>query len=111
MVANRMRQKISLMKKTSPLISKQAFWDVDFEKIDFNKNARFVIEKVITRGKLEDFISLRTYYDGEKIKNEIIKSRWLSNIDIYFCCSVFDLKPQEFRCYVMKQSNPELWVY
>ena len=94
-----------------PLISKQAFWDVEFDKIDFNKNARFVIEKVITRGKLEDFISLRTYYGDDKIKHEIIKSRWLSKIDINFCCSVFDLEPEQFKCYIMKQSNPELWVY
>lgn len=100
-----------MAKINNPVISNQAFWDVDFDKIDFTENARFVIEKVITRGKLEDFISLRTYYGDEKIKQEIIKTRWLSDLDIYFCCTVFDLEPQQFRCYTTKQSNPELWVY
>ena len=95
----------------APQLSKQAFWDVDFDKIDFNKNSRFVIEKVITRGLLEDFFSLRKYYGDSKIKKEITKSRWLSDLDIYFCCSVFDLEPQQFKCYTTKQSNPELWVY
>lgn len=94
-----------------PKLSAQAFWDVNMDTIDYKKNARFVIEKVITRGKLEDFLSLRIFYGDEKIKQEIIKSRWLSNIDISFCCAVFDLKPQEFKCYITKQLNPELWIY
>lgn len=30
-----------------PALSKQAFWDVDMNSIDYDKHARYVIEKVI----------------------------------------------------------------
>lgn len=94
-----------------PNLSRQAFWDVDMEKIDYEKNARFVVEKVITRGKLEDFNEIRKFYGDYRIKEEIVKVRWLNDIDLNFCCKLFDLQPQQFRCYTIKQSNPELWVY
>jgi hypothetical protein len=38
-----------------PVLSKQAFWDVDMATIDYEKNARYVVEKVIERGKEADF--------------------------------------------------------
>jgi hypothetical protein len=35
-----------------PVLSRQAFWDVDMEKIDYKKNAAHVVEKVIERKQL-----------------------------------------------------------
>ena len=99
------------MAASKPILSKQAFWDVDMENIDYEKNARFVVEKVIARGKLEDFNAIRKFYGDKRIKEEITQARWLSDIDINFCCKLFDLQPQQFRCYTIKQSNPQLWVY
>jgi hypothetical protein len=94
-----------------PVLSKQAFWDVDMEKIDYKKNARFVMAKVIDRGSLEDFIQLRKFYGDARIRKEIVNANWLGDKDIYFCCAVFNLKPEDFKCYIKKQSNPQLWVY
>lgn len=97
--------------KARPELSKQAFWDVDMDNIDYQKNARFVMEKVIDRGSLEDFVAIRKFYGDEKIKKEIVNARWIGDKEIYFCCAVFNLEPKDFRCYIQKQLNPELWVY
>lgn len=94
-----------------PLLSKQAFWDVDMDKIDYEKSARFVMTKVIDRGSLNDFIALRKFYGDEKIKKEIVDANWLGDKEIYFCCALFNLKPTDFKCFIKKQSNPQLWVY
>ena len=94
-----------------PELSKQAFWDVDMEKIDYKKHARYVIEKVIDRGSFKDFITLRKFYGDHKIKKEIINASWIGDKEIYFCCAIFDLEPRNFKCYIKKQSNPQLWVY
>jgi hypothetical protein len=51
-----------------PFLSKQAFWDIDMEKIDYQKNARHVVEKVIERGTEEDFINVLNYYGFKKVK-------------------------------------------
>ena len=59
-----MIEKFKIMEK--PVLSKQAFWDVDMGTIDFEKNAAHVVEKVIERGKSKDF-------DNLDIKNSIIE--------------------------------------
>jgi hypothetical protein len=99
------------MKADKPILSKQAFWDVDMDNIDYVKNARHVIEKVVDRGTLEDFVELRKFYGDLKIKKEIVNASWIGDKEIYFCCSIFNLIPTDFKCYLKKQLNPQLWVY
>lgn len=94
-----------------PILSKQAFWDVDMDKIDYEKRARFVIEKIVDRGSLDDFIQLRKFYGDQKIREEIVNAKWLGYKEIYFCCAIFNLKPEDFKCYMTKLLNPTLWVY
>ncbi|HEY9196193.1 MAG TPA: hypothetical protein VIM77_08000 [Mucilaginibacter sp.] len=94
-----------------PILSKQAFWDVDMNTIDYEKNARFVIEKVVDRGSFEDFIALKKFYGDNKIKKEIVNAKWIGDKEIYFCCAIFNLEPKDFKCYIKKQLNPQLWVY
>ena len=94
-----------------PILSKQAFWDVDMDKIDYEKNARHVIEKVIDRGSFKDFIHLRNFYGDKRIREEIVNAKWLGDKEIYFCCAVFNLEPKDFTCFIKKQLNPQLWVY
>jgi len=94
-----------------PILSKQAFWDVDMDKIDYTKNARYVIERVLDRGSFDDFINLRRFYGDNKIKKEIVNASWIGEKEIYFCCAIFNLEPTDFKCYIKKQLNPKLWVY
>jgi hypothetical protein len=79
--------------------------------IDYEKNARYVMEKVIDRGSFEDFKSMRKYYGDDKIRSEIVNAKWIGDKEIYFCCSIFNIEPTDFKCYIKKQLNPELWVY
>ena len=58
-----------------PILSKQAFWDVDMDKIDYEKNARYVIEKVVRHGSSDDFIVMRKFYGDEKICREIVYTK------------------------------------
>lgn len=94
-----------------PILSKQAFWDVDMDKIDYKKHARYVMEKTLERGSFEDFLSVLKFYGEKKFSKEIVKSNWLGDKEINLCCVIFDLKPTDFKCYMKKQLNPQLWVY
>lgn len=94
-----------------PDLSNQAFWDVDMNNIDYDKHARFVVEKVVERGNFKDFKELRQFYGDKKIKEEVVNAKWLGDKEIFFCCAIFGLKPQDFKCYIKKQSNPRLWIY
>ena len=39
-------------------LSKQAFWDVDIDKLDYEKNADYIISKVFDNGSLQDVIEI-----------------------------------------------------
>jgi len=94
-----------------PLLSKQAFWDVDMDKIDYEKNAVHVVEKVIERGKAEDFTTLLKFYGFDKVKELALQALWLSDISMNFCCTLFKVKPTDFKCYEKKQLNQQHWNF
>jgi hypothetical protein len=94
-----------------PQLSKQAFWDVDMEMIDYDKNARYVVEKVIERGKSKDLDNLLDYYGFEKVGKLALQANWLSDMSINFCCTLFKVKPTDFKCYEKKQLNRQHWDF
>ncbi len=94
-----------------PILSKQAFWDVDMDKIDYKKNARYIVEKVIERGKAEDFDNLLKFYGFVKVRDFALQALWLSDISINFCCVLFKVKPTDFKCYEKKQLNRQHWDF
>lgn len=94
-----------------PILSKQAFWDVDMDKIDYRKNASYVIAKVFDRGTLDDIISVLNFYNEEKIKVALLNIRYLSNDAMSFARVLFDLKLEDFRCYKLKQLDPHAWPF
>ena len=51
------------------------FWDADPKKIDLNKNKRYVIERILDRGRLDEYKWLRDTYSPEDIKNTITRER------------------------------------
>ena len=99
------------MATDKPILSKQAFWDVDMNKIDYEKNARYVVEKIIERGTHNDFLSILKFYGFERVKELALRALWLSDMSINFCCTLFKVKPTDFKCYEKKQSNLQHWNF
>lgn len=94
-----------------PNFNKSIFWDVDYNSIDFDQNTRFVIARVLMRGDIEDWFELRNYYGLDKIKEEVIKIRYLDKLTLNFCHKLFNIEKDKFRCYNIDQSMQELWNY
>ncbi|WP_184546288.1 DUF6922 domain-containing protein [Mucilaginibacter sp. FT3.2] len=88
-----------------PILSKQAFWDVDMETIDYEKNALFVKESVINSGSLENFRSITRFYAGKTIINT--KKPGLKEVN--FCCHIFKL--QDLTYPIKKHSPAQLADY
>ena len=78
--------------------SENLFWDVSSESIDWTAHRRFVIGRVLNRGKWSDWQSLKQLYSLEEIEEEVTQVRDLSPKAVAFCMSVFDLKREQFRC-------------
>jgi hypothetical protein len=101
----------SKLVKNRPEISPTAFWDVDFENLDFENKSRFVIEKVLNFDLWLDIMALFRYYGFERVKAEVLEIAYLKKKTLSFCCVIFDLKPEQFRCYTRQQSGPVPFNY
>ena len=92
-------------------LSESLFWDVNIKSIDYDKNAQFVVGRVMQIGTLDDFYAIRDYYGKARLKKIVRNLRILDDRTLSFCCIYFHLKPEQFRCYIQKQSNPSHWSY
>ena len=101
----------TMQTQRKPNIKKRVFWDVNYNDIDFEKDKFYIIEKVMNYGVWSDFLEIIKFYGRDIIKEEIIKSSYLKKDVLNFVCFYFDLKPNQFKCYIKRQSNNELWNF
>jgi hypothetical protein len=77
--------------------SQNLFWDAAIENIDLKKNSRYVVERVVTRGFLEDFYVLLQIYTTETIITALKKSRELDSKTANFCSLYFKIPKKELH--------------
>lgn len=94
-----------------PDLNKRIFWDVDFDKIDFDKHAEFVIHRVIERGDVDDIRQCRRFYNNELFTEIILNIGHLPNIKMYLASAIIEKDVTELKCYKNRQLNPELYPY
>ncbi len=63
------------MMKVSEAFHQSLFWDVDPEKLDWERNKQFIMERVFTRGVTQDVRRVFATYSDEEIKAAVLKSR------------------------------------
>ena len=56
-------------------LSRTAFWDIDFDTLDEEKNADFIICRVFQYGNTEDLRSVIAFYTAAQIRHAIEHSR------------------------------------
>jgi hypothetical protein len=100
-----------MVQKNKPIFHRRIFWDVDFDKIDYDAKANFVIERVFERGDVDDIRNCRRYYGDEKVTEALLKAKYLPERRIYLAAAVTGRELKDFRCYILRQSNPELYPY
>jgi len=83
----------------TPRFSHQCFWDMDCDKLDFNKGKNYIIGRVIQNGNYEDVEALFAYYGSNTIKEEVIKIRYLDDKTLNMMSLLFNIKKSKFRCF------------
>lgn len=95
-----------LPKSDSRSISPSLLWEYDLSSFDWERSRRLVVQRVIERGRLEDFVGAINRYGGIEAFRETIKEvPHLSDKDIAFVCTYFNLNKDELLCYRRKQSR------
>jgi hypothetical protein len=99
------------MKNQKPIFNRRIFWDVDFDAIDYDKNAKFVIERVFERGDVEDIRQCRRYYGDDKVADVLLNAKYLPERRLHLAAAVINKPITEFKCYTLRQLNPGLYPY
>jgi len=100
-----------MSEKAKPIFHKRIFWDVDFEKLDYDLRANFVIERVFERGDVDDIRNCRRYYGDEKVTEALLNAKFLPETLMHLASAVINRPLKDFRCYTLRQLNPELFPY
>ena len=97
--------------KEKPVFHRRIFWDVNFDKLDYDAKANFVIERVFERGDVDDIRHCRRYYGDEKITTVLLNTKFLSLTRTYLASAIIDKPLTDFRCYTLRLLNPGLLPY
>ena len=98
-----MKNKISL--------NKDIFWDVKIENLDYQKDADFIIERVLNYGNKRDYQKIKEIYGFSKIKNIAKKINYISKKNLNFWSIIFNIPPNLFKCtkkFSIKKQSPFL---
>ena len=87
------------------------FWDVNPEKLDVERHAPLIIGRVVERGTLAAWHTVRRHYGDEKMRKVVTGLRDLSPQAVSLCCVAFDLKREDFRCCTARPFPPAPWIY
>ena len=91
--------------------SEYLFWDVNRDDVDPEKNAPFLVQRVLEYGQLSDWDLLNALYGLDKI-TEITKNlRSLDPRALSFISVISSIPKEQFRCYTTRQSSRKHWIY
>ncbi|NJN34273.1 MAG: hypothetical protein HC817_08500 [Saprospiraceae bacterium] len=105
------RKIITMEEKAKPIFDKRIFWDVNFDTLDYDAKANFIIERVFDRGDVPDIRNCRRYYGDEKVADVLLNAKYLSEMTLALASAVIGKPLTEFRCYKLRQSNLALLPY
>jgi len=91
--------------------SANLFWDVEAALLDMKKDKRFIIQRVLEYGTLSDWKTIKNGYGINTIITEMQQVRALDNTSLSFICTIANIKKETFRCYTLKQSQPQHWNF
>jgi len=100
------------MKTKTELIGslrKSYFWDLDKSNPGSEVSDRLIIERVFSLGDIKEIRMITGYY-GEKRTVSILSSlNYLDPKTLNFVSKLFNRPRKQFKCYIRRQSMPQLW--
>lgn len=83
--------------KPHPVFARRIFWDVDFDKLDYEADATLIIERVFSWGDIPDLRALRRYYGDSRIVEVLLVSDYVPVVPLHFAAAIFNREVSEFK--------------
>ncbi len=87
------------------------FWDVNPARLDTERHAAQIIERILVIGGMEGWRAMRQHYGDDKLRSVVTKLRSLSPQNVALLCLALDLKKEDFRCCTAKPFPNAPWHY
>jgi hypothetical protein len=87
------------------------FWDTDPNKIEWKKNKKFVIPRIVEYGTIKDWQILKEIYGLPTIKEVMLSERDVNKKVLSFLICIFEVPKESFRCYKERQLHQQHWPY
>ena len=84
-------------------------WEFDLEEFDWQQMRNEVVQRVLERGRMDDFYAILNLDGVEGVKAALREIPYMNDKDMNFACVAFDLRKEELKCYIRKQSMPLHW--
>ncbi|MCX2430375.1 DUF6922 domain-containing protein [Pedobacter sp. GR22-10] len=100
-----------IQKVRRPDLPKVLFWDFDFEKLDWSRSYKTVIERVLDKGDTMDWEVMIRFYGRENVIRALKEDiTYLSDMAMEAVCKYFQLSKEKLRCYTKKQLHQGHWI-
>lgn len=90
-------------------VRESLLWEYDLDRFDWQAMRMLVVQRVVERGRMDDFYAILNLYGLEAVKEAIRQISYLNPKDLSFVCSVFELRKEELKCYTKQQSAVQHW--
>lgn len=90
-------------------INPRIFWDTELCELEYEKNAPFIIHRVLEYGSFSDWYAIKKHYGLDRIVSISKGFRTLDPVAVSWLCCLSNANQEDFRCYRIAQSNPTLW--
>jgi hypothetical protein len=85
------------------------FWDVDNGSLNATRSRALIIERVLTRGNMEEFKQLKEFYSKDELRQVVVKIGYLDPRTLNFISTYLDIPKEDFLCYRKRLSTPLHW--
>lgn len=86
-------------KELASRFSKHLFWDIDVNRLDFEKNSSQIVQRVLEYGELSDWHQLLSCYTLNQIVACCQQMRTLDPRALSFICCISHTAKESYRCY------------
>lgn len=93
------------------LFSHHLFWDTDREKLDMEKDKRYIVKQVLEYGFINDWRLIKSCYGIEKISQTARMFRELDKKTLSFIATISNTSSKDYRCYTEQQLTPRHWNF
>ena len=84
-------------------LTKGLFWNSDINILDYVRDKKYIIERIIDAGLENDEIIMWKLYSYEDIKNIVLNMENLHKDVVTYMSFVLKIKETDFKCYNKKQ--------